>query len=443
MQINTTYKGIWKIAYPIIISSLAQNIINITDTILLGRVNETVFGAAAIASIYYAVIILIGLGFGNGAKILIGRRNGEKKYSEVGLLFEQSMYFLLFLSVVLFIFLQVFTPAILQLLIHSDGVRIACTEYLSYRAWGIPFIMMAVGFRSFYIGIASAKAIAWSTLLMAILNAVLNYTFIFGHFGFPAMGMKGSAIGSAIAEAVGMLYLFFYTIQNKDVKIFGLFKYRGVNISLLNKILKLSLPIMIQHFLSITSWLIFFLLIEKMGERSLAISNIIRSIYMLLMLPGWGYNMAASTIVSNLIGQGKTGEVMPTVKKILSLSVVTAIVLAAILLICPALWVSVFTNQTDLINETIPVLYVISGALIVFSLAWTSLGAVEGTGNTSIMLLIDIITLGCYMAVSYYLIMVAHANIQTVWMVEYIYLGSLGLLCLLYLFSGKWKSIKL
>lgn len=443
MQVDISYKSIWKIAYPIIISSLAQNIINITDTILLGRVNETVFGAAAIASIYYAVIILVGLGFGNGAKILIGRRNGEKKYPEIGLLFEQSMYFLLFLSLLLFVFLQVFTPAILKFLIHSDGVRVACTEYLSYRAWGLPFVMMALGFRSFYIGIASAKALAWSTMIMAVLNAILNYTFIFGHFGFPAMGMKGSAIGSAIAEGVGMLYLYFYTIQNKEVKIFGLFKYRGVDIPLLNKILTLSVPIMIQHFLSITSWLIFFLLIEKMGERSLAISNIIRSLYMLLMLPGWGYNMAASTIVSNLIGQGKTGEVMATLKKILGLSVVTAIVLAGILLISPALWVSVFTNQTDLINETIPVIYVISGALIVFSISWTSLGAVEGTGNTGIMLLIDIITLGCYLAVSYYLIMVAHANIQTVWMVEYMYLGILGILCLLYLLSGKWKNIAL
>ena len=83
MHVDISYKNIWKIAYPIIISSLAQNIINLTDTIYLGRLNETIFAAAAIASVYYAVIILIGMGFANGVKILIGRRNGEKNFSEI------------------------------------------------------------------------------------------------------------------------------------------------------------------------------------------------------------------------------------------------------------------------------------------------------------------------------------------------------------------------
>lgn len=443
MQVDISYRNIWKIAYPIILSSLAQNIINITDTIFLGHVNETVFGAAAIASIFYAVIILIGLGFGNGAKILIGRRNGEKNYAGIGELFEQTIYFLLFLSAVLFIFLQLGTPFILKFIIKSDGIREACSSYLQYRSWGIPFVMMAMGFRSFYIGIASAKALAWSTGIMAVLNAFLNYAFIFGHWGIPALGMKGSAIGSAIAEAIGMIFLMIFTLKQKELKIFQLFKYRGINFPLLTKMLKLSIPIMVQHFLSIVSWLIFFLLIEKMGERSLAISNIIRSLYMLLMLPGWGYNMAASTIVSNLIGQGRSHEVMLAIRKTLTLSVLTAIGLAIILCISPGLWISAFTNNTVLIQETIPVLYVIAGALIVFSFSWAAFGAVEGTGNTYITLLLDVITLACYLASSYYVVMVVHATIAKVWMVEYVYLTILGILCLLYLFSAKWKSLKL
>ena len=180
-----------------------------------------------------------------------------------------------------------------------------------------------------------------------------------------------------------------------------------------------------------------------MGERSLAISNIIRSLYMLLMLPGWGYNMAVGTIVSNLIGQGKTEDVMKTIKKTLSLSVATALMLALILLICPSFWISVFTDQASLIQETIPVLYVISGALIIFSFSWTLLGAVEGTGNTKITLLLDIITLGCYLSSSYFLVMILKSNITIVWMAEFVYLSILGILCVLYLLSGKWKLLKL
>ena len=235
MQVNLSYKNILKIAYPIILSSLAQNIINLTDTIYLGRLNETIFAAAAIASIYYAVIILVGLGFANGVKILIGRRNGEKHFAEIGVLFEQSIYFLIFLSGILLIFLQTCTPFILSYIIHSDGVRNACTVYLQYRSWGIPFVMIAMGFRGFYIGIASAKALAQSTALMALANALFNYILIFGHCGIAPMGMKGAAIGSAIAECMGMLYLISYSYFEKENKVFELFKYRGINFPLLKK----------------------------------------------------------------------------------------------------------------------------------------------------------------------------------------------------------------
>jgi Na+-driven multidrug efflux pump len=292
-------------------------------------------------------------------------------------------------------------------------------------------------------GIASAKALAWSTAIMAILNALLNYTFIFGHFGFPAMGMTGSAIGSAIAECVGMLYLFFYSIKSSETKNFELFKYRGPNIPLLWQMLKLSLPIMLQHFLSISSWLAFFLFIEKMGERPLAISNTIRSLYMLLMLPGWGYNMAASTIVSNLIGQGRKEQVLLALKKTLILSGLTAIVLGSMIMIAPGYWIAIFRNDADLIKETIPVLYVIIGSLVVFSLSWVCFGAVEGTGNTQMTLLFEVLTLCCYLTSTYYLVIVLSASIVVVWTVEYVYLSILGILCLLYLLSGRWKTLKL
>ena len=83
MQTKYTYKQIWLIAYPILISLLMEQMIGMTDTAFLGRVGEVELGASAIAGVFYMVIFMVAFGFSIGAQILIARRNGERQYKEI------------------------------------------------------------------------------------------------------------------------------------------------------------------------------------------------------------------------------------------------------------------------------------------------------------------------------------------------------------------------
>ena len=76
-------KDIWKIAYPILISLIMEQLIGMTDTAFLGRVGEVELGASAIAGVYYLAIFMLGFGFSIGAQILIARRNGEQNYHHI------------------------------------------------------------------------------------------------------------------------------------------------------------------------------------------------------------------------------------------------------------------------------------------------------------------------------------------------------------------------
>ena len=84
MQTKYTYKEIWHIAYPLLISLLMEQMIGMTDTAFLGRVGEVELGASAIAGIFYTVIFMAAFGFSIGTQILIARRNGEGQYREIG-----------------------------------------------------------------------------------------------------------------------------------------------------------------------------------------------------------------------------------------------------------------------------------------------------------------------------------------------------------------------
>ena len=80
MTTKYTYKEIWIIAYPILISLIMEQLIGMTDTAFLGRVGEVELGASAIAGVYYLAIFMMAFGFSIGAQILIARRNGEQQY---------------------------------------------------------------------------------------------------------------------------------------------------------------------------------------------------------------------------------------------------------------------------------------------------------------------------------------------------------------------------
>ena len=102
MKTKYTYKQIWTIAYPILISLIMEQLIGMTDTAFLGRVGEIELGASAIAGVYYLAIFMMAFGFSIGAQILIARRNGEGNYKEIGPIFYQGVYFLLVVAAILF-----------------------------------------------------------------------------------------------------------------------------------------------------------------------------------------------------------------------------------------------------------------------------------------------------------------------------------------------------
>lgn len=91
---NYTYKQIWLINLPVMMSVLMEQLINITDAVFLGHVGEVELGASALAGIYYLATYMLGFGFSIGLQVMIARRNGEQNYAETGRTFFQGLFFL-------------------------------------------------------------------------------------------------------------------------------------------------------------------------------------------------------------------------------------------------------------------------------------------------------------------------------------------------------------
>ena len=441
MDLSISYKNIWKIAFPIIISGIAQNVVNVTDTMFLGQLSNVALGAGGNAGIFYFVLVITGMGFTTGAQIIIGRRNGEGNYSQIGKVFDHCLYFIIPLGLILFFFIKFLSPYLLEIITLSEDILASSIDYLDYRAYGILFAFVNFSFIAFYVGTTKTKILMPVTMLMMLVNVFLDYALIFGNFGFPQMGIKGAALASVIAELSALLFFIIYTYKKIDIDKFNLFGFKNFDKAVFKRIFNIGSPVMLQNFLSLSSWFIFFMIIEKLGEKDLAISHIIRSIYMVLMIPLFGFSSATNTLVSNLIGQDKSELVLTLIKRVTILSLLSTAFVLMFNLFFPTEMIGFYTKDLSLIKDTIPTLHVISCTMFFFAVALILFNGVSGTGNTKTSLLIEFITIFIYLIATYYIAIVLESSLPIVWCSEFIYFGLLGLLSFVYLKWGNWKKV--
>ena len=381
------------------------------------------------------------MGFTTGAQIIIGRRNGEKNYSQIGKIFDHSVYFIVPLGILLFCFIKYLSPFLLEIITLSPNILEASVEFLKFRAFGILFAFINFVFIAFYVGTTKTNVLIYSTVIMMLVNVFLDYSLIFGNFGFPAMEIKGAALASVISEATAMLFFIIYTYQKIDINKYQLFRFKNFDGRIFKRIFSVGSPVMLQNFLSLSSWFIFFIIIEKLGEKELAISHIIRSIYMVLMIPLFGFSSATNTLVSNLIGQGNSEMVLKLIKRVVFLTLISTTIVLLFNLFFPIEMISFYTQDVSLIKETIPTLHVISFTMFFFSVAFILFNGVSGTGNTKTSLLIEFITISIYLVATYYIAIVLKSSLPIVWCSEFIYFSLLGLLSFGYLKWGNWKKV--
>ena len=437
---SISYKKIWNIAYPIIIGSVAQNIINVTDTAFLGRLGEIALGGGAIGGLFYIAFLMFGWGFGVGTQIVVARRHGEGVYRPIGRVVEHGFLFLMALATMLFFLARVFGTQILSYIVKSEAVSQASAQYLGYMIFGIFFAHINFIFRAFYVGIGKTRVITVTTLVMVLINVFLDYALIFGNFGFPSMGIAGAAIASVVAEISSTLAFLAYTLMKVSVKQYKLFSFNVISPKLLLRLLRISLPIMLQNFLGFGVWFLFFLIIEKMGETQLAVSNIIRSVYIVLSVPIMGFASATNTLVSYVIGQGRQHEVLATIGKIAVICVSSVALVVGICATMPRHIISIYTSDPVLIQMGVPILYISVVSTVLMGLGSILFNGISGTGKTRISLYIEIIAITVYLAYAANMALVFRASIVSVWTVEIVYGLLLSFVSFAYLKSKRWMG---
>jgi len=386
---------------------------------------------------------VMGQGLNNGLQALISRRAGENRVDEIGILFSQGVIISIFLSILGISFTYFVAPSIFHSLLHDPQRANTVIEFLKIRIWGIPFLFIYQMRNALLVGTNQSKYLIIGTATEALFNIFFDYSLIFGHFGFTAMGLNGAAYASIISEVMGLLVIYLVIHYQKIGARFELFKSFTAQWEYIKLILVQSSPIMMQYMISIISWEFFYILIEHRGEQALAVSNSMRNIFGFFGSFTWAFAATANTMVSNIIGQNMQDKVIPLINKIVKWSFGFALMVCILLNVFAHQFLSIYGQSEGFMQAGIPVLRVVSFALLIMSIATIWLNAVTGTGQSKINLAIEFVAIIIYILYAYLTIEHFQLPITIGWMCEIIYWLTLLIPSYLYIQSKRWKDKKI
>jgi len=440
LQVEISNRQIFKIALPISFAILVPQVNYITNNIFLGHYSKEALAVAGITGVYYLLFSAIGYGLNNGLQALIARRAGENRPEEIGKIFNQGILIAMIIAVFGILVTWLITPQIFGFFITDTGRLQQAVGFIKVRIWGLPFLYIYQMRNALLVGTNQSKYLVAGTLAEAAVNILLDYLLIFGKAGLPEMGLNGAAIASIIAEFTGM-FVIFLVIRWKGITArFHLFRNIRWDTPTTKLILSMSAPLIFQHAISIMSWEYFFLLIDSHGAMALAISNIMRNVFGIFGVVTWAIANNTNAMVSNLIGQKKQDQVWPLLARIIRISASFSIVTAALLNLFPQVILSLYGQPAEFIEQAIPVMRVVSVAMILMSFSVVFLNAVVGSGNSRITLMIEAFTLTFYCLYAYLVLNKFFLPITYGWMSEWLYWILMFVPSFLYMRSGKWRG---
>ena len=439
-MLHLNNKSILKIAAPIMVGTFVQNIVMITDAILVNKLGTIAFNAANNAGLLYIVFFMIAKGLGDGTQIQIAKEYGLKQPAAINYTLNHSFVAQFILAIILTAALFFTMPFFTSTLVKNQDIGAEMVSFLNYRSWGLIFASIQVSAMAFFIGIGKTKIIILTTALLAVLNIFLDFALIYGYFGFPEMGVAGAGLASTISEAITAIFLVAILIKSKHIKGFNYSWPKAFSKLKFQKLIRLSYPLMLGGFLSISTWYVFFSFIEQRSAFDLEVSHVVRNLFFISFIPIFGFAATTRTYVSYYHAKGDDIMTKMAVKKLLGLSVLAYFVFFHGALLYPRFLLGIITDSQPVIEKSVDVLRLVFGSMLLFSIVSVFYQTVAAIGKTFQSLVIEIISIVIYLIFAYVTIIKLQSSLLIVWTIEYLYFGVTGILSVLYLLYYMKKT---
>ena len=388
-------RAIWMLGGPLIASQVAQFLIHMTDTIMLGWYDVTALAAVTLGSTMYFVTFIVGAGFAFAVTPMVAAAAEADDEAQVRRVTRMGLW--LSIAYGLLFTLPFMWSEQILLAIGQDAVVAAMAhDYLVIAAWQMVPALMAMTLKSYLAALEYTAIILWATLGTALMNVVVNYALIFGNFGAPEMGIQGAAIASLFVTFATVVILVLYGLRKlPQYKLLqNVWKPDG---EILRRVFQLGWPIGLTSLAEGGLFTASAIMMGWIGPIELAAHGIAIQLASLTFMVHLGFSQAATIRAGRALGRGDEINLRRGAKMAISMSTVFAVATMAVFLLIPEPLIAVFIDPSEpekaaLLRIGISLLAMAGLFQVVDAVQVLALGLLRGVQDTAVPMVIATIS---------------------------------------------------
>lgn len=369
------------LAIPVMVSSALHTAFNIVDTFWLGQLGAAEVGAPTAAWPVIFSFLAIGMGFSTAGVSLVSQHTGAGGSKEANEAAGQVFTFIMIIGVLSGIVGFILAPWILSVVGTPPNVFPLATTYLRIVLLSMPFVFAYISFRFLLRGIGDMITPMLIRGVLVGFNLVLDPILIFGVGPIPAMGVAGAAIATATARTIAAL-VGIYLLFNDKVQISLSLRDIGLKLRWVKQIVNIGGPATLARGGSAIGFVVLFSIVAVFGEKPVAAYGIGRRVTHIINFATWGFAAASMTMVGQNVGAENTKRAENIVKKAIIVGSAIMFTMAIILVFFRGWIISVFIDDTAVIDEGARYLMIFGITIPFFGIYRIFDSTFRGTGHT-------------------------------------------------------------
>ena len=386
---SSRLRRIGSLALPIIGGMVSQNILNLVDTAMVGTLGDAALAAVGLGGFVAFISMALILGISAGVQATAARRVGEGRFERSAVPLNAGLVIVLSVGPLLSLLLYFVIPVVYPLLNSDPAVIEQGLPYLQWRILAIVFVGINFAFRGYWNAVDRSMLYMSTLIVMHSVNIFFNYVFIFGHFGAPALGAGGAGLASALSTVAGAaVYLFLGLRHARRAGFLHGLPPRNEVITLA----RLSLPTSVQQFFFAAGFTVLYWIIGRIGTLELAAASVIVTVMLVAILPGMGFGLAATTLVSQALGRGDVEGASAWAWDVVRIAVVGLALLGLPMWLTPDLVMALFIKNPETMDIARTPMRLVGLAMAFEAVGLVLMNALLGAGDARRVMLVSV---GC------------------------------------------------
>ena len=458
-------KEILNLALPVILSNLSRVLMSMVDVAMVGRLGAEALAATGMGAMLFWGALSLVLGIRTAVQTVSSRRLGQNIDHEAGTALHNGLIMATIYALPVSLGGWLWADDVLPFFINDTIATPLAVDYTSIVFISLLFSAYSFVFQGFFTGVEKTKIHMKVTVTSNIINVYLNAGLIYGTENitrfftettpslslvsvlwqwttFPALGVKGAALGTLIASTWMTFHYFTFLFSSQIKDRFAVFK-PTIDSSMMRRQLRLAAPQGIQEAVIAVGWSMFYKIMGMIGLIELATTELLFTIMHASFMPAMGVGQACSTLVSKYMGEKKIEKSETSIKESIRLAEYIMGVMGLTFIFFPKVYLYMFTDDPEIIRMGVFGLRMIGAVQFFDAIGFVLWFALAGAGNTFFPAMVEsFLTWGVIVLGSYVFGIVLEMGFIAPWLLFPVYMGLFDGIMIWKISLGDWKEIE-